>query len=44
VLARSYGIEPRLTARLEDVHGYVDGAIIATPNATHKMLAGDAQR
>lgn len=38
-LARSFGIQVRLATRLEEVLGGIEGAIIATPNATHQELA-----
>jgi predicted dehydrogenase len=38
-LARSFGIQVQLATRLEEVLGDIEGAIIATPNATHRDLA-----
>jgi predicted dehydrogenase len=38
-LARSFGISIKTSSRLEDVLHLMDGAIIATPNATHRSLA-----
>ena len=38
-LAESAGIRPRISTRLEDVLGEIDGALIATPNHTHAPLA-----
>jgi len=38
-LARGYGIRPRIAARVEDVVMEIDGAIIATPNHTHRAIA-----
>lgn len=38
-LARSYGIEPVLTADLASVLDRIDAAVIATPNHTHAPLA-----
>ena len=38
-LAREYGIKPLISAQASDVIGKVDGAIIATPNHTHREIA-----
>ena len=38
-LARSCGISARIAGRVEDVLDFIDGAVIATPNATHKEIA-----
>ena len=38
-LVRSYGSNARVASRIEDVLGIVDGAIIATPNGTHREIA-----
>ncbi|PYV39915.1 MAG: hypothetical protein DMG06_21805 [Acidobacteria bacterium] len=38
-LARSYGISPRIAESVTEAFGYIDGAVIATPNHTHKDIA-----
>ena len=38
-LAASYGIDPIISERVDDVFGRVDGALIATPNGSHRELA-----
>jgi len=38
-LARDYGLDVRIAPRVEDVLAHIDGAIIATPNNTHRSLA-----
>jgi len=38
-LAKGYGISPRVTARVEDALEGMDGAVIATPNDSHRALA-----
>jgi len=38
-LADEYGIKPLVAARAGDIIGKVDGAIIATPNHTHREVA-----
>lgn len=38
-LATSYGIDPVIAQNIDDVFGTVDGAVIATPNGSHKELA-----
>ena len=38
-LAKSYGIDPRIVGRVEDILADVDGAIIATPNDSHRAIA-----
>lgn len=38
-LAKSYGINPVIAQRIDDVFKNVDGAVIATPNGSHKELA-----
>jgi predicted dehydrogenase len=38
-LARSYGIAPRIAARIEDVSEKIDGVVIASPNNTHRNIA-----
>jgi predicted dehydrogenase len=38
-LAREFGIAPRIASKTEEILGQVDGAVIATPNHTHRDLA-----
>ncbi len=38
-MARGWGLQPEIGARIEDIRGPIDGAIIATPNDTHRALA-----
>src|SRR5678816_4211963 len=38
-LARTYGISPKIASRVEDILPHIDGALIATPNHTHKDIA-----
>ena len=38
-IAKAYGIEPRLASSVNQVLEHVDGAIVATPNHTHKPIA-----
>lgn len=38
-LARDFGINPKIAARVEDVIQDVDGVMIATPNNTHRDIA-----
>jgi predicted dehydrogenase len=38
-LAREYGINPLVAAKIRDVIGKIDGAIVATPNHTHREIA-----
>ena len=38
-LARSYGIRPIIATRIEDILDAFDGAVIATPNDSHKSVA-----
>src|SRR5882762_7148563 len=38
-LARDYGIMPRIAAHVDEVAGEIDGAIVATPNDTHRAIA-----
>ena len=38
-LASSYGIDPIISERVDDVFGLVDGAVIATPNGSHREIA-----
>lgn len=38
-LARSYGIDPLIAQDVGGILGAVDGAVIATPNGSHKELA-----
>ena len=38
-LARSYGISPVIAARIDDILDAFDGAVIATPNDSHKSVA-----
>src|SRR5689334_8590718 len=38
-LARKFGIKPRIASDIADVAKWVDGAVIATPNHTHKEIA-----
>jgi predicted dehydrogenase len=38
-LAKEYGVRPLITADASDLIGKVDGAIIATPNHTHRDVA-----
>ena len=38
-LASSYGISPLIATRVEEVVNAIDGAVIATPNGSHKALA-----
>lgn len=38
-LAEEYGIKPLIAAKAGDVIGKVDGAIVATPNHTHREVA-----
>jgi predicted dehydrogenase len=38
-LARQFGTSARAVARIEEVLGDLDGAVIATPNFTHSQLA-----
>lgn len=38
-IARSYGINPQIASGLDEIIGKIDGAIIATPNHTHRQLA-----
>ena len=38
-LARSFGIQPRVSADLSAVIADMDGAIVATPNSTHRDIA-----
>jgi len=40
-VARAYGISPRMTSRIADLAGHVDGAVIATPNHVHRSVALD---
>lgn len=37
--AAQAGIRPRICTKVEDLVGHVDGAVIATPNDTHRALA-----
>jgi predicted dehydrogenase len=38
-VARTYGMSARIATRIDEIAGAVDGAIIATPNHTHRSLA-----
>jgi len=38
-LARTFGIAPRIATDVDEIMGGIDGAIIATPNNTHRALA-----
>jgi predicted dehydrogenase len=38
-LARTYGLSVRIAPRVDDVFGGIDGALIATPNDTHHVIA-----
>lgn len=38
-LAKTYGISPKITSSIEEVASDLDGALIATPNHTHRDLA-----
>jgi len=38
-LARTYGILPKIAERVDDIIPHIDGALIATPNHTHKDIA-----
>ncbi len=38
-LARDYGLQPEIGRRIEDLRSRIDGAIIATPNDTHREIA-----
>lgn len=40
-LARTYGISPRIGSTIDALVGRVDGAVIATPNHTHRSLTLD---
>jgi predicted dehydrogenase/nucleoside-diphosphate-sugar epimerase len=43
-LALRYGVAPQIGSSLDDIEAKVDGAIIATPNDTHRDLAIDCAR
>lgn len=38
-LAREYGVKPLIAAQVSDIIGKFDGAIVATPNHTHREVA-----
>jgi predicted dehydrogenase/nucleoside-diphosphate-sugar epimerase len=38
-LARRYGLDAEIGAHINDIRGPIDGAVIATPNDTHRALA-----
>ena len=38
-LARSYGINPKIVPQVQDILNEIDGALIATPNDTHRDIA-----